>query len=195
VRSANRNASGKVFSRIAGLSLLAFGLAEAPEPMALPLPLASLLARAPHANISIVAYGIPEARNLRLRRDGTLLLDAPGDSLEYRVMLQRDGSAEVWLAARELHALPSRSTNHLPTPVHLEWGRRLDAPIVNLALQQELLVLAQSLAREPATEAVLAPDGTMYIAALEAGIIYRVAIPRAVQASLRGQLTRAGFGR
>jgi hypothetical protein len=200
VRSGNRNATDRVFGRIAVLSMLASGWAEAPPPASLPAPLASLIAKDPHANVSILARGIPGAQNPRLQRDGSLLFDAPGDSLEYHVMPRPDGGADVWLAARELRAQPNDSSNAVATPVNLGPGPRLDAAsdaaiIREAGLPRETLALAQSIARESGTATALASDGTLYVAELETGIVYRVALPVSARPSLRRQLPRAGFAR
>jgi hypothetical protein len=45
-------------------------------------------------------------------------------------------------------------------------------------LPRESLAAAKAIASTPRTEAALAPDGTLFVAALDAGIVYRVTLSR-----------------
>jgi hypothetical protein len=176
-----------------GLSVLVCGSIGAPILTPLPTSLAALLSSNPHAQLSVVASGLTEARNLRLKADGTLVLDAPGESLEYRVAPRAEGGADVLLAAHEMldeldPALPGAAT-----PVDLEWTRRHEAEAGGFELPRESLAAVLALTRVPETEAAVAPDGTLFVAALEAGIVYRVSMPGPT--SLRAQFLRPRAGR
>src|SRR5688500_18914224 len=102
MRSGNRIGRAKAFGRMTGLSMLVCGPAGAPLTAPLPSARAALLSSTPHAQLSVVASGLTDARNRRLRADGTLVLDAPGESLECRVTPRAEGGADVLLAAREM---------------------------------------------------------------------------------------------
>jgi hypothetical protein len=60
-------------------------------------------------------------------------------------------------------------------------------------LPRESLAAVLALTRVPETEAAVAPDGTLFVAALEAGIVYRVSMPGPT--SLRAQFLRPRAGR
>jgi hypothetical protein len=125
--SGNRVSRAKVFGRIAGLSLLALGPTEAHILTPLPAPLSALRATNPDAEVAVIASGLEKARNLRLLSDGSLLLDAPGESLEYRVTPRADGGADVLLAAAEMREGSSRLIGRCRRRVS-KWRRRSRAP-------------------------------------------------------------------
>jgi hypothetical protein len=171
--------------RIAGLSLLAWGFAEAPGLTPLPAPLASFVASHPQARLTVMASGLTEARNLRLQSDGSVWLDAPGDSLEYRVTPRAEGNTEVLLAAREMSDERSLVTPGLATLVDLEWLPRDATFNDDVELPAEILVAVGALAHAPDTEFALAPDGTLFVAALDAGFLYEVTFPAATSRQTR----------
>jgi hypothetical protein len=193
MRSGNRIGRAKVFGRIAVLPLLVCGSIEAPTLTPLPTPLAALLSANPLAQLSVVASGLTEARNLRLQTDGSLRLDAPGDALEYRVTPRADGGADVLLAAREMLDELDRASPSAATPVHLDRTPGLEPEADDFDLPRESLETARALARVPQTEAAVAPDGTLFVAAIDEGIVYRVTIP--ARTSLRAQLLRSRAAR
>jgi hypothetical protein len=133
---------------------------------------------------------------LRLLPDGSLSLDAPGESLEYRLMPRPDGDADVLLAAREMqsHLTTPDADEGVATQVRHSTSAEA-ADIAEFELPAENLELARSLAVLPKTEAAVAPDGTVFVVALDAGMVYRVTLPREIRAhSLGGQLARTSFG-
>jgi hypothetical protein len=170
--------------RIAGLSVLAWGLAEAPMLTPLPAPLSSFLASHPEARLSAIASGLIEARNFRLHPDGSLLLDAPGDSLEYRLTPRVDGRADVLLAARELRDEFRHAGRGLTTLVDLEGVPRGGASD-EFELPPDRFRIVRAFARVGETEVALAPDGTVFVADLAAGFIYRVTFPPAASTQPR----------
>jgi hypothetical protein len=180
VRRGNRSRN-EVLGRIAGLSLIACGLAEAPVLTPLPAPLSSFLASHPQARLSAVASGLTGARNLRLQPDGSLLLDAPGESLEYRLAARTDGGADVLLSARELGDGRGQVSRGLTTLVDLEWLPR-ERATDELELPPERFQVVEEFARVPETDVALAPDGTVFVADLAAGFVYRVTFPPATSA-------------
>jgi hypothetical protein len=187
MRSGNRHRA-KVSGRITGLSLLVCGSMQAPILAPLPPPLAELLTSSSHARLTVLATGLTEARGLRLQSDGSLRLDAPGDSLEYRINPRDEGGADVLLAAVELQDEGIHADAASATLVHHEWtlGDAMEGHDVELPA--ESLEAAKAVARIAQTEAALAQDGTLFVAALDAGILYRVTF--AAQTSLRAQLGR-----
>jgi hypothetical protein len=193
VSAGNDNVRARVVGRIAGLSLLAWGTTEAPTLTPLPAPLAVLVSSNDEARLSVIASGLTGAHNLRLQPDGSLLLDAPGDSLEYRVTPQPDGGAYVLLAAREMHDDSARAPPALATFVRLEWPPGDGIVADEFELPPESLEIARALARVPETETAVAPDGAMFVAAVDAGIVYRVTVPASTAS--RAPLVRVRPGR
>ena len=176
MRSGDRNGRAKVFGRIAGLSLLACGSTQAPILTPPPGPLAALVSSNSRAELSVVASGLADPLNLRVQPDGSLVLDAPGESLEYRITPYPDGGAEVLLAAREMRDELVHAARSGATLAGIDWTPRRDTEAGDCELPRDTFEAAKSLARLPRTEAALAPDGTLLVAALDAGIVYRVTI-------------------
>ena len=169
--------------RIAGLSLFAWGFAEAPILTPLPDPLSSYLASHPQARLSAIASGLTGARNFRVQSDGSLLLDAPGNALEYQLVPRADGGADVLLAAREMRDEPAQLGRGVTTLVDLEWlprERVMDEP----ELPPDHFQGVRAFARDPETEVALGPEGTVFVADLAAGFVYRLTFARATSARL-----------
>jgi hypothetical protein len=175
MRSGDRNGRAKVFGRIAGLSL-GCGSTQAPILTPLPGPLAALVSSDSRTELSVVASGLADPLNLRVQPDGSLVLDAPGESLEYRITPYPDGGAEVLLAAREMRDELIHASRVGATLVGLDWAPHRGTEAGDCVAPRETLEAAKALARVPRTEAALAPDGTLLVAALDAGIVYRVTL-------------------
>jgi hypothetical protein len=137
---------------------------------------ASLHAEAAHADISIYATGIEGAENLRLLPDGTLLLDAPGKSLIYRLTPRDDGAADVWLIARELQQGPAQHAHPALAVI------TTSPPVGEADLTHEpsptpaALRLTRKLDRICGIEAVLGADAAIYVNSAKAGVVYRISI-------------------
>jgi hypothetical protein len=189
VGSGNHNVSTRVrrgIAAIVGLTCaIAASLAMRPTDPVRPTPsaaVAAALSGHPDVDVSVHATGIDGAMNLRMDPDGTLLLDAPGNALVYRLTPRDGGGADVWLVAREWQAA-GRPVAHeaLARDRDLEFvATRRDLRLVAYEAARELpmapsaLSLARRLERIRGLEAILAPDASIFVNDTASGVVYRI---------------------